>query len=424
MTTCYQIIDFHPCPITSTLHIQNTHFVTLQWLDRVLCPPLPSPPCRGVTPETLRSSALRRSVVPEPPTSGNRPRSSATTPILSRANTPAPSSRTAIIRQPPASRRVNNDNFILPLDVDEHGHLLATVTTFPRIALKIMREWKENLPLHLLTPDNIQEHNRRPTSDVQYAQTSANGTFTLVTKAPDAADEFLLDETQWRRAIPNYLRLITHHCNRPNRLQIVHGLQQHFDRIQAMPDFYDEFLLYLRYDIQIRGLVATQNYVPSGWEPNIFEAAVRKYNTDISKGLIKKDSGSRGRSRSHSPKRSSRSRRYRSRSPSPRQGHRYYGSSSRYEQRGRNFRPHSGQESRAFCITCGKSGHLGFKCTVAKAPYLVQDKMGRWLGPDGAQLCYKWNTSSSSCSGCDREHRCTLCGQKGHNAHNCSRESS
>lgn len=385
-------------------------------------PPLPSPPRRGVTPETLRSSGLHRSAVPEPPTSGHRPRSSATTPVLSRASTPAPSSRTAITRQ--ASPRVNNDNFILPSDVDEHGHLLATVTTFPRIALKIMRDWKEHLPLHMLTPDNIQEYNNHPASDVQYAQTAANGSFTLVTKAPDATDEFLLNETQWRRAIPNYLRLITHHCNRPNRLEIVHGLQQHFERIQAMPDFYDEFLLYLRYDIQIRGLVVTQNYVPSGWEPNIFKAAVRKYNTDISKGLIKKDSGSRGRSRSRSPKRGSRNRRYRSRSPSPKQGHRSYGSSSRYEQRGRNFRPHSGQDARAFCIACGKSGHLGFKCTVTKAPYLVQDKMGRWLGPDGAQLCYKWNTSSSSCSGCDREHRCTLCGQKGHNARICSRDSS
>lgn len=113
-------------------------------------PPLPSPPRRGVTPETLRSSGLHRSAVPEPPTSGHRPRSSATTPVLSRASTPAPSSRTAITRQ--ASPRVNNDNFILPSDVDEHGHLLATVTTFPRIALKIMRDWKEHLPLHMLTP--------------------------------------------------------------------------------------------------------------------------------------------------------------------------------------------------------------------------------------------------------------------------------
>lgn len=375
-------------------------------------PPLPSPPRRGVTPETLRSNGNIPSVAPEPPTAGTRP--------PSRVTTPAPSTRTAVSRRPPSSPRANTENFILPTDVDEHGHLLATVTTFPRIALKIIRKWKEHLPLHILTPDFIQESNRRPHADIQYAQTSANGSLTLVTKAPDAEEEFLLTETQWRRTIPTYLRLITHHCNRPNRLAIVHGLQQHFDRIMAQPDFYDEFLLYLRYDIQIRGLVATQNYVPTGWEPNIFEAALRKYNTDISKGLLEKASGSRGRSRSRSPRRDSRARRPRSRSSGPRAST----SSSRYEQRSRNFRPYSGQESRAFCIACGKTGHLGFKCTIPKAPYLVQDKMGRWLGPDGTQLCYKWNTSSSSCTGCDRDHRCTLCGQKGHNARKCTRDSS
>lgn len=374
-------------------------------------PPLPSPPPRGVTPETLRSARIN-SLNPEPPTTVSRP--------LSRAATPTPSSRTAITRRPHSSPRAN-DNFILPSDLDEHGHLLATVTTFPRVALKIMREWNVHLPLHLLTPDNIQESNRRPSADIQYAQTSANGSLTLVTKAPDNNAEFLLDEPQWRRAIPIYLRLITHHCTRPNRLQIVHGLQQHFDQIMAQPDFYDDFLLYLRYDIQIRGLVATQNYVPTGWEPNIFNAALRKYNTDISKGLIGNPSGSRGRSRSRSPRFTSRSHRYRSRSPSPRRNHRSQASSSRYEERGRYFQPSSKQDTRSFCIACGKSGHIAYSCTVSKAPYLVQDKMGRWLGPDSAQLCYKWNTSSTSCSGCNREHRCTLCGDKGHNARKCSR---
>lgn len=255
----FRIKDLHP------FHIQYSFYLSVARPAGL--PPLPSPP-RGRTPDTLRTSIAHRSIAPEPPLSGPRP--------LSRAPTPVPSSRTAFTSHPPSSPRTHNDNFILPSDVDENGHLVATVTTFPRNALKIMRDWKEHLSLHLLTPDSIQEYNRRPSADIQYAQTSSNGSLTLVTKAPDNDAEYLLSETQWRRAIPTYLRLITHHCNRPNRMQIVHGLQQHFDRIMAMPDYYDEFLLYLRYDIQIRGLVATQKYVPTGWEPNIFDATLRK----------------------------------------------------------------------------------------------------------------------------------------------------
>lgn len=186
-----------------------------------------------------------------------------------------------------------DDNFILPSDIDEEGHLLATVTTFPRHALKIMQDWNEHLPLHILTPDNISEYNRRPTADIHYAQTTANGAFTLVTKAPDAEAEFLMTVVEWLRSYPTFLRLVQYHSTRSNKMKIVHGLQQHFDWIVAQPDFYDEFLLYLRYDIQIRNFVATQKYIPIGFEPNIFNATLRKYNSDFAKGKLKESSTSR-----------------------------------------------------------------------------------------------------------------------------------
>lgn len=390
-------------------------------------PPLQTPPRREVSPEAARTPTRLRSSITEPPTT--RPRT--LTPSLRR--TPVSLARTALpsptVRNPAPSSRghttpthVPNDNFILPTDVDENGHLLATITTFPRHALKIMENWKEPLPLHILTPDNISEYNRRPTADIQYAQTNSSGAFTLVTKAPDSEAEFKMTVVEWLRAYPTYLRLIEYHCNRPSKRRIVRGLQQHYEWIVAQPDFYDEFLLYLRYDIQIRGFVATQGYIPTGFEPNIFNSTLRKYNTDISKGVIENNSGSRRRSHSPSPRRNYRSHRPRSRSPSPRRNSRSYASSSRYD-RGRTFWPYSISEptARTFCIVCGLLGHSGFTCTVPKAPYLVQDKTGRWLGPDNAQICYKWNNNSSNCAGCAREHRCTLCGQKGHNARKCSR---
>lgn len=384
-------------------------------------PPL-TPPRRPATPPTVRSSTRHRSIIPEPPSADIRPH----TPSLRR--TPGSATRTAVAsnRDAIASPAHANDNFILPSDVDEDGHLLATITTFPRHALKVMEDWKEHLPLHILTPDNIAEYSRRPTADVHYAQTTSNGSFTLVTKAPDAEDEFKMKIVEWLRAYPTYLRLIQYHCKRSSKMRIVRGLQQHYDWIVSQPDFYDDFLLYLRYDIQIRGFVATQRYIPTGYEPNIFNSTLRKYNSDISKGLIKPESGSRRRSRSPSPRRAYRSQRPRSRSPSPRRNYRSYASSSRNDTRSRTFRPNTAYEptARTFCITCGQLGHSGLTCKVSKAPYLVQDKVGRWLGPDGTQLCYKWNGNSANCTGCAREHRCTLCGQSGHNARKCSRAAS
>lgn len=121
-------------------------------------PPL-TPPRRPATPQTARSSTRHRSLIPEPPSADVRP----ITPSLRR--TPGSATRTAVAsnRDTVASPAHANDNFILPTDVDEDGHLLATITTFPRHALKVMEDWKEHLPLHILTPDNIAEYSRRPT---------------------------------------------------------------------------------------------------------------------------------------------------------------------------------------------------------------------------------------------------------------------
>lgn len=95
--------------------------------------------------------------------------------------------RTASVRTrspPPADRnRIKKINpFILPTDVDEHGHLLATVTTFPRNALKIIKDWDEHLPLHILTPGYIRNYLKHPTQDVAYAQPTADGSLALVSK--------------------------------------------------------------------------------------------------------------------------------------------------------------------------------------------------------------------------------------------------
>lgn len=288
-----------------------------------------------------------------------------------------------------------------------------------------MREWTEHLPLHILTNDAIQEANRLPSSDIQYAQTNSSGSLTLVTKGPNNREEFDMTETEWRFAIPNYLRLIEYHCNRESRLQILEGLKKHFQWISAQPDYYNDFLLYLRYDIKIRGFIASTKYIPTGYEPNIFDATRTQYNRELARNLIisnpgnaptRKDSGSRGRSPGYANRKDSSSR-GRSRSASPRRN----SSSSFRGSKGRSFRPYAGPPAKTFCIACGQNGHASYACQSNKAPFLVQDKSGRWLGPEGAQLCYKWNNDSATCQGCNREHRCTLCGNKSHNARKCSR---
>lgn len=414
--TCSFIIDL----IHTVIPIQNTisNYCSLP-VDRPgPLPPLsPVPLTRNPSTANLQSPMRNHSIRTEPPTLRARSSNIFDAQLDAHVLTPsAPSRRprtlTVLPRSP--SPDAQPDNFIRPTDVDENGHLLANITTFPRRALKIMQDWKEHLPMHILTEYAIQEANRMPSSDIQYAQTSADGSLTLVTKGPNNRDEFKLTETDWRFAIPNYLRLITYHCTRDTRIDIVRGLQKHFAWISTQPDYYKDFLLYLRYDIKIRGFIANTKYVPTGYEPNIFNATREEYNRELARNLIVSNpgnlpgpstSGSRGCSRSASPRRNLNS----------------FQSSSRGNFRGRPFRPYSGSTTRVFCIACGQYGHASYACQSNKAPFLVKDKSGRWLGPEGAQLCYKWNNDSSTCQGCNREHRCTLCGNQSHNARKCSR---
>lgn len=398
--------------------------------ESIVARPGPLPPVspartvgRPPTPSNLRTPTRQRSLRTQPPST--RPLS-ANIFDLGAPNYPSAHRAHQRTRSPSPTRA---DNFVRPSDVDENGHLLATVTTFPRHALRIMQEWTEHLPLHILTIKSIQQYNKMPTSDIQYAQATSDGSLTLITKGPDCKDELKMTEGEWRLTIPTYLRLIRYHCKCPNCMDIVQGLQKHFDWIAAQPNYYQDFLLYLRYDIKIRGFIATTKYVPTGYEPNIFQATRDEYVTDLARNRIVSNpgneqtsasSGSRGRSRSASPRRNS----YNMHSSTNFQpsGRRDYRERNRdYRDRDRGFRPYSSSGSKTFCIACGQNGHASYECRSSKAPFLVKDRSGRWLGPDGAQLCYKWNNDATSCQGCNRDHRCTLCGNKGHSARKCSR---
>lgn len=333
-------------------------------------------------------------------------------------------------RAQPAPRRaspaaVGDQNFILPTDVDADGNLLPTVTSFPAHALKIMHaRWRQHLPLDSLTPDAIAEAQRRPQADVAFARPNTDGTFAFVTRDLDAKGEANMSESDMRQAYPNLLRLVHYHCERENRDSLVKGLQRHYAYMASQPDFFKDFVLYLRYDIEIRKLVASMaNYIPKDIEVHIFREAEKQYTRDLAKGLISSPRGrqaQRARSRSASPRRGSRSNNYRPSTYGGTRSPRAFSSRARpFEPRTHSFRSNSAS---AFCIVCGQKGHASTACSAPKAPFLVLDKeTNRWLAPGGGQFCYRWNNSSLACKQCHREHRCTLCGDNGHNARACSR---
>lgn len=132
-----------------------------------------------------------------------------------RARSPPPTDRNRV-------KKVNP--FILPTNVDEHGHLLATVTTFPHNALKIIKDWDEHLPLHILTPGYIRNYLKHPTQDVAYTQPTADGSLALVSKQLDNAAEYNLIESDWRQGFGTFLRLVAYHCTRPEKDEILEGL--------------------------------------------------------------------------------------------------------------------------------------------------------------------------------------------------------
>lgn len=321
--------------------------------------------------------------------------------------------------------RAPQGNFILPSDVDANGDLLATVTAFPAQALRIMQgRWLQHLPLDSLTPGALRDAARRPHSDVTFAQSTADGRIAFVARELDERSELLLTESKWRQAYSPFLRLVHYHLARPQKDRIVRGLQEHFDWMVSQPDFYSDFVLYLRYDIAIRKLVATmENYIPKALEANIFTDLERHYLRDIARGVISTNNEPpiRPRSRSPSPRcnaRPSSSRQsFYGPSRSPPRG---YGSRPKgFDSRGQSFRQSS---SVTFCIVCGNSGHSASACTTTRSPYLVLDKQtNRWLAPNGGQFCYRWNNNAHACKSCQRDHRCTLCGDSSHNARACSR---
>lgn len=331
----------------------------------------------------------------------------------------------------PAARRASpprqgTGNFILPSDVDENGDLRSTVTSFPAQALKIMQNfWRQHIPLDQLTPKAIHDSQRRPHADISYARPNADGSFAFVTRELDDRAESLLIESDWRQGYPNFLRLVYYHCSRENKDRIVQGLQEHYDWMTSQPDFFSDFVLYLRYDIEIRKLVASMtNYVPKALEINIFTDTEKQYVRDLARGVLTSTNNSvttRPHSRSPSPRRgyrpSSSRQPYVPRSPPRSYPYRTRG----YDSRGQSFRAASAS---TFCIVCGHSGHSSTACNTTSAPFLVFEKAtNRWLAPGGGQFCYHRNNNSLSCKQCTREHRCTLCGDKNHNARSCPRAS-
>lgn len=368
----------------------------------------------------------------------------------SRASSPATPSRRMLVDTPPAHRlprpfmaplpsfnralpalreasppHNGDQNFILPTDVDAEGNLLPTVTSFPAHALKIMHSrWRQHLPLDSLTPDNIQAAQRRPQADVAFARPNADGTFAFVTRDLDDQGEANMSETDMRQAYPNLLRLVHYHCARENRDRLVAGLQRHYEYMASQPDFFKDFVLYLRYDIEIRKLVASMtNYVPKDIEVHIFRETERQYTRDLARGLIPSPRGKRShraRSRSASPRRNARASSSRSSYYNAPRSPRASSSRGRpFEPRTQSFRANSAS---AFCIVCGQTGHSSTACTTTNAPFLVLEKeSNRWLAPGGGQYCYRWNNNSLACKQCHREHKCTLCGDKNHNARACAR---
>lgn len=325
---------------------------------------------------------------------------------------------------PPAG----DHNFILPTDVDAHGNLLSTVTSFPAHALKIMHgRWRQHLPLDCLTPDAIQAAHRRPQADVAFARPNADGTFAFVTSDLDDQGEANMSQTDMRQAYPNLLRLVHYHCARESRDRLVRGLQRHYEHMASQPDFFKDFVLYLRYDIEIRKLVASMtNYIPKDVDVHIFKETERQYTRDLARGIIPDPRGKqsqRPRSRSASPRCNARADSSRSSYNNGQRSPRASSSRPRpFEPRAHSFRTNSAS---AFCIVCGRTGHASTACTTSNAPYLILEKeSNRWLAPGGGQLCYRWNNSSLACKQCHREHRCTLCGDAAHNARACPRAAS
>ena len=266
-------------------------------------------------------------------------------------------------------------------------------------------KWEVHVPLTYLTDRFCSS---QPTAQSSLADFLAvvDGQVTTKSKSLSTVGELDMTFDEWHQAWQRLLKLIDQY--HPDELAL---WRTHYMSIMIKETRGEDWLLWLAYDTEVRRRSVTSPLDPSQFQKKLFDDLYVRYTGQKILSQVQSSSGPSATT--------------------------HVASSSRYQpyqrtnDNGYSFRPSSSSKStpsRCRCLLCGGLSHSPKTCIAAT---LVNGKpllLPKSTTPDtprtdrnGRQYCFGWNGKNGQCTfkQCVREHACSLCGDKSHNAQSC-----
>lgn len=274
-------------------------------------------------------------------------------------------------------------------------------------------KWETHIPLTYLTDRFCAS---QPLSQSALADVLAvvDGQVTTKSKTLSPTGELNMTFDEWHQAWQRLLKLIDQY--HPDELTL---WRTHYSSIMLKETRAEDWPLWLSYDTEVRRRSVTTPLDPSQFQKRLFDDLYIRYSSD--RILTQVQSLAGPSSSTHT-------------APSSRYQPYQRPADNGYPSRPRNdsFRPQpsspSKHTSRCRCFLCGGLSHGPKNCaspTLVNGRPLLLAKPATADAPrtdrNGRQYCFGWNGKNGSCTfnQCVREHACSLCGDKSHNAQSC-----
>ena len=280
----------------------------------------------------------------------------------------------------------------------------------PDIIRDKLIKWETHVPLTYLT-DNFCASQPTSQSSLSDLLAFVDGQVTTKSKTLSPVGELELSFDEWYQAWQRLLKIINQH--HPDEFDL---WRTHFTSIMLKETRAEDWPLWIAYDTEVRRRSVTTALDPSQFQKRLFDDLYVRYSS--TKILMQVQSSATPGPSSHSS------------SPARHQPYQRppdNGYTSRF--RGDSFRTHSSSKATSRrCFFCGGSSHNPKSCVAAT---LVNGKpllLPKTATPDiprtnrsGRQYCFGWNGKNGNCTfnQCAREHACSLCGDRIHNAQSC-----
>lgn len=267
------------------------------------------------------------------------------------------------------------------------------------VASALCSNWMVHIPLSALTTKSLLclRASAHSQGDADQSLSVKEGVLTVSAPLLDSKAEGDMSVSDWTHAWPRLVSMIRCYLPGAGAADIAKAWLTHFSNLFDRYHFYDNFALYLKYDICVRqAFIHDHSFNPAHWQEEVWRAILRESDSSVQ----------------HSSYQSTRS-----------VGSSSFWSSSLTSKSGGYASQHPpSQPSNHKCIFCGKPGCCDHACGTTHTSFLSLDSTTNfWSSAAGEQVCFKFNGRgcSNSESACGRRHLCSRCGAA-HSSQSCS----